>query len=101
MPRTEAEPTKNLTIAATGASGVLFTKALLEIAERDTRIGTINFIASDNALRVFAEELDIKGRSELLGKLLGANSRKVRQQNNDDIGANVASGSYPTHAMII
>jgi 4-hydroxy-3-polyprenylbenzoate decarboxylase len=90
-----------LTIAATGASGVVFTRSLLQAAERDARIEAVNFIASDNALRVFAEELDIKGRGELVQKLTGANSTKIRQQNNDDIGANVASGSYPTQAMIV
>jgi 4-hydroxy-3-polyprenylbenzoate decarboxylase len=91
----------SLTIAATGASGVIFTRALLQAAERDARVKTVNFIASDNALRVFAEELDIKGRSELIRKLTGARSTKIQQQNNDDIGANVASGSYPAQAMII
>jgi 4-hydroxy-3-polyprenylbenzoate decarboxylase len=90
-----------LTIAATGASGVIFTRSLLQTAERDARIKAVNFIASDNALRVFAEELDIKGRNELLQKLTGAPSSKIHQQNNDDIGANVASGSYPTQAMIV
>jgi 4-hydroxy-3-polyprenylbenzoate decarboxylase len=90
-----------LTIAATGASGAIFTRSLLQTVEKDARIKTVNFIASDNALRVFAEELDIKGRNELVQKLLGATSKKIQQQNNDDIGANVASGSYPTHAMII
>jgi 4-hydroxy-3-polyprenylbenzoate decarboxylase len=92
---------QSLTIAATGASGVVFTRALLQAAERDTRVATINFIASDNALRVFAEELDIKGRSELVPKLAGVSSAKIRHQNNDDVGANVASGSYPTQAMIV
>jgi len=96
---TPSQPT--LTIAATGASGAIFTRALLRAIEADERITTVNFIVSDNALRVFAEELDIKGRHDVLQKLLRAESRKIHQQNNDDIGANVASGSYPTRAMIV
>jgi flavin prenyltransferase len=101
MPRPAQQPTTVLTIAATGASGALVTRALLQAVERDARVKTVNFIASDNALRVFAEELDIKGRSDLVHKLIGAKSKKIQQQNNDDIGANVASGSYPTSAMIV
>jgi 4-hydroxy-3-polyprenylbenzoate decarboxylase len=92
---------QTLTIAATGASGAVFTRALLLLVERDARIKTVNFIASDNALRVFAEELGIKGRSNLVQQLLGGKAKKIQQQNNADIGANIASGSYPTDAMII
>jgi len=92
---------QNLTIATTGASGSLFLKHLLLAVERDARIQTVNFIASDSALRVLAEELAIKGRNNLIGKLLGKSSRKIRQQSNSDIGANVASGSYPNDGMII
>lgn len=90
-----------LTVAATGASGALFTRALLLLLERDERVKTVNFIASDNALRVFAEELSIQGRSNLVQQLLGNKSEKIQQQNVDDIGANVASGSYLTDGMII
>jgi flavin prenyltransferase len=90
-----------LTVAATGASGALFTRALLLAVEQDDRIKTVNFIASDNALRVFAEELAIKGRNNLVAQLIGKQSKKIQQQNNDDIGGNVASGSYPTNAMIV
>ncbi|MEO5937257.1 MAG: UbiX family flavin prenyltransferase [Terriglobales bacterium] len=92
---------QTLTIAATGASGSVFTRELLRTVERDKRIATVNFIASDGALRVLAEELGIRGRTDLVGQLLGAKSKKIRQQSNDDIGANVASGSYPTDAMIV
>lgn len=90
-----------LTVAATGASGAEFTRALLLLLERDPRVQTVNFIASNNALRVFAEELEIKGRNDMVQQLLGKKSKKIRQQNVDDIGANVASGSYKTHGMII
>jgi len=92
---------ENLTIAVTGASGVIFARHFLKMAEADSRVKTINFIASENALRVMAEEAGISGRSNLVEQLLGKKSRKIQQQNNDDIGANVASGSYPTDAMVV
>lgn len=96
-----AQVPQNLTIAATGASGAVFTRELLRAVEGDERITTVNFIASDNALRVFAEELEIQGRRNLVAQLLGVASTKIKEQSNSDIGANVASGSYPTDAMIV
>ncbi len=65
----------------------------------------INFIASDSGLRVLAEELGLKGRSNLIGQIVGSaggrSARKVQVQSNADIGANVASGSYPVDAMVV
>ena len=90
-----------LTVAITGASGSIFPRILLDLLERDERVGAVNLIVSDSGLRVMAEELGISGRNEVSAKLLGRTSQKIRQQNNDDIGANVASGSYPTDAMIV
>ncbi len=94
-------PPQNLTIAATGASGAIFLRQLLLTVECDQRVETVNFIASDSALRVMAEELALKGRSNLVGQILGRTSRKIKVQSNADIGANVASGSYPADAMIV
>ena len=98
MPKREPQ---NLTIATTGASGSIFLKHLLLAVERDARIKTVNFIASDSGLRVLAEELSIKGRNNLVAQLLGKSSRKIQPQANADIGANVASGSYPSDGMIV
>lgn len=94
-------PPENLTIATTGASGSLFLKHFLLAVERDSRVKTVNFIASDSALRVLAEELGLTGRSDLISQVIGTASAKIRQQENSDIGANVASGSYPSDAMVV
>jgi len=91
----------NVTVASTGASGSVFLKQMLLILERDRRVKTVNFIPSENALRVMAEELGIRGRQRLLEQILGGKTAKTRQQSNADIGANVASGSYPADAMIV
>src|SRR5450755_3917109 len=101
MPAPENSVARTLTVAVTGASGSIFVKHLLDALDRDDRVGTVNLIFSDSGLRVMAEELDGAGRSDLVGKLLGRASQKIRQQNNADIGANVASGSCPTDAMIV
>lgn len=92
---------RNLTIATTGASGALFLKHFLLVVERDSRISHVNFIASDSALRVIAEELTLRGRNHLIQQIIGKPARKIQQQSNADIGANVASGSYPSHAMVV
>jgi len=92
---------ENVTVAITGASGAMFAVHLLRALEADKRVKAVNLIVSDTALRVLAEEIGIRGRSDLPAQLLGAKSKKIQQQNNDDIAANVASGSYPTDAMIV
>jgi flavin prenyltransferase len=94
-------PPQNLTVATTGASGALFLRHFLLAAESDRRVRLVNFIASDSALRVMAEELGLRGRNDLIRQIIGRNSRKIHLQANADIGANVASGSYPTGAMVV
>jgi 4-hydroxy-3-polyprenylbenzoate decarboxylase len=94
-------PPQNLTVATTGASGALFLRHFLLAVERDKRIQAVNFIASDSSLRVMAEELGLRGRSDLVKQIIGKTARKIQQQSNADIGANVASGSYPADAMVV
>jgi 4-hydroxy-3-polyprenylbenzoate decarboxylase len=108
-------PPQNLTIATTGASGSIFLRQLLLAVERDSRVQTVNFIASDSGLRVLAEELNIQGRADLVRQILAGKKTKtsaratpnkpskikIKEQSNADIGANVASGSYPADAMIV
>ena len=91
----------NITLAITGASGSLFAAEALRQLESDSRVTCINLIASDASLRVLAEELSLSGRNALPERLLGHPPTKTQHLADPDIGANIASGSYPTAAMII
>ena len=91
----------NVTVAVTGASGAVFAQQLLRALEADTRVSGIDFVVSEGALRVMAEELRLSGRNDLVEKLLGAPAKKTRQHAEQDIGASIASGSYPSTGMIV
>ena len=91
----------NLTVALTGASGAVFGGELIRALEADERVARVHFVASENSLRVIAEELGVSGRNDLLEKLLGAAPAKTVQHTDADIGAAIASGSHPSDGMII
>jgi flavin prenyltransferase len=91
----------NLTVAITGASGAVLCQELLRALDADNRVQRVHFVASENSLRVIAEELGVSGRTNLLDKLLGNGSGKITQHSDSDIGASIASGSYPISGMII
>lgn len=91
----------NLTVAITGASGALFARELLRTLEADVRVERVHFVASENSLRVIAEELGVSGRNDLLEKLLGVKPVKAVHLSDADIGAAIASGSYPSDGMIV
>lgn len=90
-----------ITVAITGASGAVFGREMLRALEADERVARIHFVASENSLRVIAEELGVSGRTDLLPKLLGTDPRKTIQHPDANIGASIASGSHPSHGMII
>ena len=92
---------RTITLAVTGASGSIYAAEMLRALAADDRVRKINLVVSDNALRVLAEELQLSGRNSLVEKLLGASCAKIHQHADSDIGANIASGSYPTDAMIV
>jgi 4-hydroxy-3-polyprenylbenzoate decarboxylase len=91
----------NLTVAITGASGAVFGREMLRALEADERVARVHFVASENSLRVMAEELGVAGRNDLVEKLLGAKPKKTVQHSDEDIGAAIASGSHPSNGMIV
>ncbi len=91
----------NLTVAITGASGAILAQEMLRALEADHRVARVHFAASENSLRVLAEEFGLSGRNDLVEKLLGAASKKIIQHADADIGAPIASGSHPSNGMIV
>ena len=91
----------NLTIAITGASGAILAREALRALDADERVARVHFVASENSLRVLAEELGISGRNGLLEKLLSTKTEKIVQLTDSDIGAPIASGSHPSNGMIV
>ena len=101
MPDPAAPARKTVTLAVTGASGSLCAVAMLRALEADDRVSRVHLVTSPSALRVLAEELGIAGRTGLVEKLLGHASTKVATEAHENIGAAIASGSYPVDAMLV
>jgi flavin prenyltransferase len=91
----------HLTLAITGASGAILAREALRALEADARVARVHFVASENSLRVLAEELGVSGRNDLVEKLLSSKTRKIIQLADADIGASIASGSHPSEGMIV
>jgi 4-hydroxy-3-polyprenylbenzoate decarboxylase len=93
---------KTFTVAITGASGSIFAVDLLRQMAADDRVAHIDLVVSDAALRVLAEEMQLSGRNGLAEKLVGAEAAaKIQQHPDENIGANIASGSYRSDGMIV
>lgn len=90
-----------LTLAVTGASGSLLAIEMLRALAVDSRVQRVHLVVSPGALRVLAEETGLAGRNSLIEKLLDAGAEKFVQHAHEDVGAAIASGSYPCDAMIV
>ncbi len=103
------ERTGNLTLAVTGASGAIFAGAMLRLLAVDDRVRRVDVVVSDSAMRVLAEEMGLQGgRTRVLetlvataGEAIALPESRFRLHDNNDIGAGIASGSYPSDGMIV
>ena len=103
MRRTDSVQTKTIVLGVTGASGAIFARRILAMLEADERVGRIHLVISGSGLKVIREELELevsKG-SKVKTLLAGGTARKTEYLLDSDIGASIASGSYPVDGMVV
>ncbi len=92
-----------ITVAITGASGAIYSRRFVRHLAAEPEVSEIQLVASTPALRVLHEEL-AEGPvtlNNLAENLAGNSFGKIKVLSNSDIGASIASGSYPVDAMVV
>jgi flavin prenyltransferase len=95
---------KSITVGISGASGAIYAQRLLVKLEETPEVHRINLVVSGPGRRVISDELQIGAAGEterIVADLLGRPPTKVVVFHPGDIGAAIASGSYPVDGMAI
>jgi flavin prenyltransferase len=97
---------KVVIVAITGASGAMLAQTALRMLDADPRVARIHLVITETGLRLLEHELHITGPlSELPERILdsegGKSRRKIEIVPNSDVGASIASGSYPADSMCV
>jgi len=94
---------KRIVVGVTGASGALFAQRTLQMLEADSRVGKIHLVISGSGLKVLREELslDVSESARIPARLAGGRAPKTIYLLDSDVGASIASGSYPVDGMVV
>ncbi len=95
---------KSITVGISGASGAIYAQRLLLQLEASPEVRQINLVVSGPGRRVIMDELDINSTisvEQMIEEMIGRPSTKTVVFHPGDIGAAIASGSYPVDAMSI
>jgi len=95
---------KSIVVGISGASGAIYAQRLLLYLENSVDVGQINLVISGPGRRVIADELEINAQADseqLVAEMIGRQPYKTTIFHPGDIGATIASGSYPIDAMVV
>ncbi len=94
---------KVVTVGITGASGAILAQKMLRLLDADRRVARVHLAVTEAGLRLFATELGIvaKDLKRLPALVTGTRAAKIEALSNVDVGASIASGSYPVDAMVV
>ena len=102
----ESAEGKVIIVGVTGASGAVLAQTTLRMLDADPRVARIHLVVTETGIRLLEHELQISGPfAKLPDRILdssGAKSqRKIEILPNTDVGASIASGSYPADSMCV
>jgi 4-hydroxy-3-polyprenylbenzoate decarboxylase len=102
---------KVVIVGVTGASGATLAQTALRLLAADARVARVHLVVTDAGLRLLDHELGIASPlAELPARLVADKSSaaaqsvlaaKIEVLPNGDVGASIASGSYPADAMCV
>lgn len=88
-----------------GASGASLPRRFVELASRAQGVSRIHLVLSESSLAVARSELDseIESTDQWVSRLEVPRefTRRIELHFNDDVGASIASGSYPVAGMAV
>ena len=96
---------QEVVVGVSGASGAQLARRFVELAVQAPELQRLHLIFSEASLEVARHEIDRKivSPKKWLGRLAISSSAaaRIEVQKNSDVGASIASGSYPTTGMIV
>ena len=95
-----------IVVGVTGASGAVLAQSALRMLEADPRVARIHLVVTETGMRLLEHELQISGPLvDVPGRILNSvgttSHHKVEILPNTDVGASIASGSYPADGMCV
>jgi 4-hydroxy-3-polyprenylbenzoate decarboxylase len=98
-------PSGEIVVGVSGASGALLARRFVELALAARGLSKLHLVFSEASLEVARGELDasIHGARDWIARLRApaAARRRIELHDNGEVGASIASGSYPVSGMIV
>ena len=102
----ESTEAKVIIVGVTGASGALLAQTALRMLDADPRVARVHLVITETGIRLLEHELHVSGPlADLPARILdssgGESHHKIEILPNSDVGASIASGSYPADSMCV